>query len=100
MLGSFATVAEAKAALAGGDVKVWLPKLAFLGNVEFPMHFIFFDKTGEGIVVEFMHGKMNVYDNPVGVVTNLAPSSRGTSPTSTTIPSSATWTATRASSAS
>lgn len=69
-LGSFATVAELKAALASGDEKVWLPKLAFLGNVEFPMHFIFFDKTGQGIVIEFMHGKMNVYDNPVGVVTN------------------------------
>ena len=69
-LGSFASVAELKAALAAGDVKVWLPKLAFLGNVEFPMHLIFFDKKGEGIVVEFMHGKMNVHDNPVGVVTN------------------------------
>ena len=70
-LGSFASVAELKAALAAGDVKVWLPKVAFLDNVEFPMHYIFFDKKGEGIVIEFMHGKMNVYDNPVGVVTNL-----------------------------
>ena len=69
-LGSFGSVAELKAALATGEVKVWLPKLAFLGNVEFPMHFIFFDKKGEGIVIEFMNGKMNVYDNPVGVVTN------------------------------
>ncbi len=70
VLGSFATVAEARAALTSGDVKVWLPKLAFLGNAEFPMHFIFFDKTGEGIVIEFTGGRMNVYDNPVGVVTN------------------------------
>lgn len=70
VLGSFATVAEAKSALNSGAVKVWLPKLAFLDNVEFPMHFIFFDKTGEGIVVEFTGGRMNVYDNPVGVVTN------------------------------
>lgn len=69
-LGSFASVAELKAALAAGEVKVWLPKLAFLGNVEFPMHFIFFDRKGEGIVIEFTNGKMNVYDNPVGVVTN------------------------------
>lgn len=70
-LGSFATVADLKAALAAGEVKVWLPKLAFLGNVEFPMHYIFFDKKGDGIVIEFTDGKMNVYDNPVGVVTNL-----------------------------
>lgn len=73
VLGSFATVAEAKAALNSGKVKVWLPKLAFLGNVEFPMHFIFFDKKGQGIVVEFTGGKMNVYDNQVGVVTNAPP---------------------------
>ena len=69
-LGSFATVAELKAALASGEMKVWLPKLAFVGGVELPMHYIYFDKTGEGIVIEFMGGKMNVYDNPVGVVTN------------------------------
>ena len=69
-LGSFATVAELKAALATGEAKVWLPKLAFVGGVELPMHYIYFDKTGEGIVIEFMGGKMNVYDNPVGVVTN------------------------------
>ena len=70
ILGSFATVAEAKAALTDGKVKVWLPKLAFVGGIELPMHYIYFDKTGAGIVVEFMNGKMNVYDNPVGVVTN------------------------------
>ena len=69
-LGSFATVAELKAALASGAMKVWLPKLAFVGGVELPMHYIYFDKTGDGIVIEFMGGKMNVYDNPVGVVTN------------------------------
>lgn len=69
-LGSFATVAELKAALAAGDVKVWLPKLAFVGGVELPMHYIFFDKAGEGIVIEFMRGEMRVHDNPVGVVTN------------------------------
>ena len=69
-LGSFATVAELKAALASGEMKVWLPKLAFVGGVEMPMHYIYFDKTGDGIVIEFMGGKMNVYDNPVGVATN------------------------------
>lgn len=69
ILGSFATVAEAKAALTSGDVKVWLPKVAFVGGV-LPEHYIFFDKTGDGIVVEFTGGKMHVYDNPVGVATN------------------------------
>ena len=69
ILGSFATVAEAKAALTSGDIKVWLPSVAFVGGV-LPEHYIFFDKTGDGIVVEFTCGKMNVYDNPVGVATN------------------------------
>jgi choloylglycine hydrolase len=69
VLGNFATVAEAKAALTSGDVKIWLPKLDFVGGV-LPEHYIFFDKTGDGIVVEFTGGTMNVYDNPVGVATN------------------------------
>lgn len=69
VLGSFATVAEAKAALTSGDVKLWLPKLDFVGGI-LPEHYVFFDKKGDGIVVEFTGGKMNVYDNPVGVATN------------------------------
>lgn len=70
MLGSFSTVAEAKAALMSGDVKLWLPKLDFVGGVELPEHYVFFNTSGAGIVVELMDGKMNVHDNPVGVVTN------------------------------
>lgn len=70
VLGSFSTVAEAKAALMSGNVKLWLPKLDFVGGVELPEHYVFFDKSGAGIVIELLDGKMNVHDNPVGVVTN------------------------------
>jgi len=70
LLGNFKTVAEAKAALQGGEVSVWLPQIALVGNIEAPFHYILFDKTGAGIVIEFLDGKMNVHDNPVGVVTN------------------------------
>jgi penicillin V acylase-like amidase (Ntn superfamily) len=70
LLGNFRSVAEVKEALQGGDVSVWLPKVPLVGNIELPMHYILWDKTGAGIVIEFLDGKMNVHDNPVGVATN------------------------------
>jgi penicillin V acylase-like amidase (Ntn superfamily) len=51
-------------------MKIWLPKIPFAGNVEMPEHYILFDKSGKGIVVEFKGGVLKVYDNPVGVATN------------------------------
>ena len=70
LLGNFKSVAEVKEVLRGGDVSVWLPKVPLVGNIELPMHYIIWDKTGAGIVIEFLNGKMNVHDNPVGVATN------------------------------
>ena len=70
LLGNFQSVAEVKEALQGSDVSVWLPKVPLVGNIELPMHYILWDKTGAGIVIEFLGGKMNVHDNPVGVATN------------------------------
>jgi penicillin V acylase-like amidase (Ntn superfamily) len=70
LLGNFQSVAEVKGALQGSAVSVWVPKVPLVGNIEAPFHYILFDKTGAGIVIEFLEGKMNVHDNPVGVVTN------------------------------
>lgn len=70
LLGTFSNVTDAKAALESGAMKVWLPRIPFAGNVEMPEHYVLFDKTGKGIVIEFRNGAMNVYDNPVGVATN------------------------------
>jgi penicillin V acylase-like amidase (Ntn superfamily) len=70
LLGNFKSVAEVKEAMQGSSVSVWVPKIPLVGNIEAPFHYILFDKTGAGIVIEFLHGKMNVHDNPVGVVTN------------------------------
>ena len=70
MLGKFKTVGEVRRALESGEIQVWLPKLPIMGNVPVPLHYIFFDKTGAGIVVEYLDGKQAIYDNPVGVVTN------------------------------
>jgi penicillin V acylase-like amidase (Ntn superfamily) len=69
-LGNFQNVAQVKQALANKEVSIWLPPLALVGNIKAPFHFALWDKTGAGIVVEFSNGKVNVYDNPVGVMTN------------------------------
>ncbi len=70
LLGNFKSVAEVKETLQGSAVSVWVPKIPLVGNILAPFHYILFDKTGAGIVIEFLDGKMNVHDNPVGVVTN------------------------------
>lgn len=70
LLGNFKTVAEVKQVLQSGNVQVWLPKIEFAGNVALPEHYILFDKTGAGIVIEYTDGLQNIYDNPVGVATN------------------------------
>jgi choloylglycine hydrolase len=70
MLGNFRTVAEVRQALERGDLRVWLPALPIMGNVKAPFHYVFFDRTGSGIVVEFLDGQQTIYDNPVGVATN------------------------------
>ena len=69
-LGNFQNVAQVKQALENKEVSIWLPPIPFVGNIKAPIHFALFDKTGEGIVVEFSDGRVNVYDNPVGVLTN------------------------------
>ncbi|WP_201401779.1 linear amide C-N hydrolase [Kaistia sp. 32K] len=68
VLGSFATAAEVKAALA--DQSVSVVPLPLLGGVESPFHYVVNDATGGSIVIEFNRGVMSVYDNPVRVMTN------------------------------
>lgn len=69
-LGNFKSVPELKAALATKDTEFWLPVLKDFSPNPWPQHYHFVDKTGDNLVVEFTNGKMNVYDNPVGVLTN------------------------------
>lgn len=71
VLGNHRTVAEVKQALESGNIKVWLPKIPFMGGAETPLHYVIFDKTGAGIVIEYMNGVQTVYDNPVGAAANL-----------------------------
>jgi penicillin V acylase-like amidase (Ntn superfamily) len=69
-LGNFKSVAELKAGLGSKETEFWLPILKDFSPNPWPQHYHFVDKTGDNLVVEFTNGKMNVYDNPVGVLTN------------------------------
>ena len=70
VLTNFATVAEVKAAVADAQiVDLQTPKI----NFTLPFHFPFHDATGASIVIEPVGGKLVVYDNPVGVLTNSPP---------------------------
>lgn len=68
VLGNYTTVGDVRQALNG--VEVW-------GNdvlqAELPVHFSIHDAAGGSIVVEFMNGQTQVYDNPVAVTTNAPP---------------------------
>lgn len=70
VLGNFSSVKEVKTALK--RIIVYdLPKdVAGYNNLTFPLHAIIFDKTGAGIVVEFINGKMYIHNAPSGVLTN------------------------------
>ena len=67
VLDSFADVAEVKANI--GNIVV--PSVVFSGWGFAPeAHYIVHDASGNSIVIEYLGGKLNVYDNPLGVITN------------------------------
>lgn len=68
LLGNFATVDEAKTAL--GEVQVYAHPLPEFGNTVAPIHLALHDAQGASLVVEFLDGKIQLFDNPVGVLTN------------------------------
>jgi choloylglycine hydrolase len=70
ILASFKNVPEVKAAMLSGETEFWLPLVPDFGNTLYQEHFAIFDKTGGAIVIEFKNNKVNVYDNPVNVMTN------------------------------
>jgi choloylglycine hydrolase len=60
-------VAEVKAALGGiVIIDVAQPNL----GITPPFHYTLHDATGASIVIEPVNGTLNVYDNPLGVMTN------------------------------
>jgi len=67
ILENFANVEEVKAHIGNIDV----PAVVFGGWGFAPeAHYIVHDATGRCIVIEYVGGKLNIHDNPLGVLTN------------------------------
>jgi choloylglycine hydrolase len=67
MLENFASVEEVRANIG----KVVVPAVVYEGWGFAPeVHFVVQDASGKSIVIEYLEGKLNVFDNPLGVLTN------------------------------
>lgn len=67
VLTQFATIAEVKEGIKNVVIAPTTPK----GWPVLPaFHYVVYDKTGKSIVIEPIKGKLVVYDNPLGVLTN------------------------------
>jgi choloylglycine hydrolase len=67
ILGNFSTIDELKQAVA--QIKIFgyvVPEL----HMAPPAHCIVYDASGKALVMEFGDGKVNLYDNPLGILTN------------------------------
>lgn len=69
VLGNFASVAEVKEALQ--NVRIWGHSVPPIGMT--PVHAAIHDAKGNNLVVEFVGGEMQIYDNPMSVLTNAPP---------------------------
>jgi choloylglycine hydrolase len=70
VLTSFATVAEAKAGLPA--ILVNRSSQAVF-KMPVPLHVTLHDKGGASLVVEYVGGRLTMFDNPTGVMTNAPP---------------------------
>ena len=67
ILDNFASVDEVKANI--GSIVVAATVLNQWGFSP-PVHAVVHDSSGKSIVIEYVGGKLNLYDNPLGVITN------------------------------
>ncbi|MFI4957313.1 MAG: linear amide C-N hydrolase [Gammaproteobacteria bacterium] len=67
LLTQFATIDEVKQHFADAVIVPTEPK--GWGLVP-PFHYVVYDRTGKSVVIEPIKGKLVIYDNPLGVVTN------------------------------
>lgn len=70
ILTNFATVDEIKVGLT--KIFVNNSKLDKMGII-LKMHYVFHDANGKSIVIEYVKGQLNIYDNPIGAMTNEPP---------------------------
>jgi choloylglycine hydrolase len=67
MLENFATVDEVRENIG----KIVVPSVVFPAwGFAPPAHYVVYDASGKSIVVEYTGGKLHVYDDPLGVITN------------------------------
>ena len=67
ILENFATIEEVKANIG----KITVAEVVFKGwGFVPPVHYVVNDVSGKSIVIEYVGGKLNVYENPLGVMTN------------------------------
>ena len=67
-LGNHASVAELREALP--TIKVWADSSLPSGPTPPTLHFVFTDRSGAGIVVEYVGGELRIHDNVARVLTN------------------------------
>lgn len=67
VLSNFKTIDEVRQALS--QIQIFEQKAPGFGDIVFPLHAAIYDASGKGLVVEFIKGKMAIYDN-LGVMTN------------------------------
>ena len=70
-LGMHATVAELRAALP--TIKVWTDPSLPTGPSPPDLHFVFVDRSGAGLVVEYVDGELQMHENAAHVLTNAPP---------------------------
>ena len=70
ILAQFATVEEVKKSIKNEEVVIVPTVLDGWGAEAPPFHYVVYDKSGKSIVIEPIKGKLVVYDNPIGVITN------------------------------
>jgi len=66
LLSNFASVAEVRKSYR--EVRVCQGPADTAGPL--PLHYVLHDPTGDCVVIEFTAGKVTLYDNPLGVMTN------------------------------
>jgi choloylglycine hydrolase len=66
LLSNFATAAEVRQAIPKVQVVQGPTELTGI----LPLHFCVHDPRGNSLVIEYVKGKLHIYDNPLGVMTN------------------------------
>ena len=68
LLGNCETTAEVTKAVK--SIPIYAQKIPQMGGMAPPLHFAAQDAAGGSIVIEWDNGKLNIYDNPLGIMTN------------------------------